>query len=330
MRSMISVDHPDALINGYDTKVIMDCNYSALREIIRGRQVVILSEKDLEYGVVADEKMKKELCLDNFSVADARFRIKDKNYGREDSCCLSGMFLGDRDEGDDHNYLVSKFEDNYKVLELGDKEIIDLLMDKKVIHQPYGYAEDNGNVEHLITENFLNHFFLLRKEKRFLLYDEFIDVRIFIRMINSKGSAHESLMPYDVRCLDINQKVLYWMHTNSLRYIEDNADKTDFTVDFSVESERLQAQYFLTRFHSNKLWNLDPTCIFCFRISAFVLPGFVPDNEAQEFTEGNIAVSYKDGERYKIDSIHVNSDICYDLSSIRDWIKWHFYDISLA
>jgi hypothetical protein len=37
-----------------------------------------------------------------------------------------------------------------------------------------------------------------------------------------------------------------------------------------------------------------------------------------------------DGAKYAIDSIHFNSDICFDIEELNDLIDGHYYDISLA
>ena len=79
------------------------------------------------------------------------------------------------------------------------------------------------------------------------------------------------------------------------------------------------AQYYLTRFHSNLNWRINPVCVLCFRMSAFLLPGLTPLISVKEIPKDMITQNTITGERYRIDSVYVNSDICTGIEDVRKW-----------
>ena len=135
------------------------------------------------------------------------------------------------------------------------------------------------------------------------------------------------LTPADIRDFDVNNMLLE--HLGKVSDIFTEEDMNDITFTFSMVSEKIQAQYFVTRFHSNPNWDLNPVCIFGFRIAAFILPG-TADISEETPPDKMIARSLIDGLKYKIDSIHFNSDICSDMDEIKNLLEGHFYDVDRA
>ena len=62
-----------------------------------------------------------------------------------------------------------------------------------------------------------------------------------------------------------------------------------------------------------------PTGILCYRFSAYVLPGKVSE---EAITEEKCVVNTKDGTKYLIDQIQINSEICRSISKLKDWIDY--------
>ena len=69
--------------------------------------------------------------------------------------------------------------------------------------------------------------------------------------------------------------------------------------------------------------------IFNIRISAFVLPGTIPPKKAKKMPIKKKTVKTDCGSEYVIDSIHLNSNICFDMGEFNDLLKGIFYEVFL-
>ena len=326
---MITSDHKDAMINGYDMNMIIDGGSEVMKEVIRDRKVYIVSAADCDSGTLLDDKQTIKMEKRRTSYCNIFIR----NKGGKEINCAETLEMSELRENEGLFYIGINNDDSGKIKyakKLSQEEFYDFLKDKELCFA-VSYIEQNGNVENNILQDFCSKFFHLREEDRFLLTDESIDVRMYQQRVDgSNNDIPDSLKPLDIRDFDTNEKLLTWMSGEARDFIEANGDKTDFTTRFSAVSLTTKAQYFLTRFHSNNLWNKNPTNIYCFRISAYLLPGKASANKIKGLTDDKIAYSLDDRTKYFIDSIHFNSDICYDLSSCKDWIKWHYFDVTFA
>ncbi|MBQ3379899.1 MAG: hypothetical protein IJS94_01735 [Clostridia bacterium] len=191
------------------------------------------------------------------------------------------------------------------------------------------FAEDCCGVEEVISRKMQEYVFALRKEDEYYLYDSFFCVQIFLQKISDVGaasaSAPELMQPSDIRDYDVNEKILSKLTKESNGFYHDA-----MTICYAAESEKLQAQYCLIKFHSNREWDLDPVCILNFRLSSFILPHTVSAEKAADIPEDRIVYDTKSKERYMIDSIHMNSDICSGLSEFYELIETFMYNITLA
>ena len=241
--------------------------------------------------------------------------------------------IDDGNEADGGTYLCIKDRfplpshsvDGISVTHPSIEELIPMIVGKRLTFRT-SFVEDNCNVENVFNEKIQEHFFALWRKDEYYLYDDFFRVHVFLKRVSDGSTAdHEYMEPIDVRDLDINEKMLSTLQRECIPY-----DNEAMRIQYVSESEKLQAQYFLTKFHSNRDWELDPVCILNYRISAFVLPCVVSVEKAATVTEDKIARDLKSGVQYVIDSIHVDSDICFTLTEFDDLIKCFFGNIGLA
>ena len=59
--------------------------------------------------------------------------------------------------------------------------------------------------------------------------------------------------------------------------------------------------------------------VLCYRFSAYVLPGTVPEGSVKE---DKCIVNLKNGTRYQLDQIQINSEKCESVSELKDWIDY--------
>ena len=131
----------------------------------------------------------------------------------------------------------------------------------------------------------------------------------------------------DVKDFDVRQKITAILDKNSKEYY--SAD-SDHSFEYESWSKTVRASYFVTRFHSDPLWEADPVCLLNFRLSVFVLPGTISPCKSKRFSANKLACETINGDQYVIDSIHFNTDICFNLQEFEKLIDAYFYEISLA
>ena len=204
-------------------------------------------------------------------------------------------------------------------------ELVSMILGKRLIYYNK-FAEDHCEVENTINWRMRNDVFNIINEDEYYLYHEFFCVQIFLQRISeTDAEEHTTMTPSDVRSYDITEKMLSKLTEESNSFYNDA-----ITIRYEMESEQLQAQYFLSKFHCNREWDLDPICLLNYRIASFILPGTFPTEKARELTEDKIVCDTYTGDKYVIDSIHIDSDICSDLSEFNKWLERYIYNISLA
>ena len=204
-------------------------------------------------------------------------------------------------------------------------ELVSMVSGKRLIYYNK-YAEDYCGVEDTVNRHMRDDVFNVFNEDEYYLYHEFFRVNIFLQRISETDTEEYTTMtPSDVRSYDITEKILSKLTKESNAFYDDA-----ITIRYEMESEKLQAQYFLSKFHCNREWDLDPVCLLNYRISSFILPGTFPAEKARELPEDKIVCDTNTDDKYVIDSIHIDSDICSDLSEFNKWLETYMYNISLA
>lgn len=184
---------------------------------------------------------------------------------------------------------------------------------------------DTCAADETLSKKLHEYIFKLRNEKAFYYSDQYFDVRIFLQRVSADDDPEcRYMQPIDVRNLDINAKLLSILKEKSSWFFGDAE-----TATYAAESEKLQAQYFLSKFHSNRNWSADPVNILNCRISAFELPCSISLGKARAAAKDRIANDRKNRIKYMIDSIHVNTDICFGVSEFRELFEDLMYGISL-
>ena len=307
------------IINGYDDidMIITDLSEKDIRRLVSGRKFAII-------------RISEEL-ITNYQ----RKRIGQKFYPKY----LLGINLDDYvlqiDDGKDTTsriYLCIKKKlpkyrhvDGVSISYPSIEELITMISGKRLIFC-VAFAEDYCCVEEEINERLQGDVFNLRIRSENYLYDEFFCVQVFLQEVTDADTGIDTLMkPTDIRNYDINSKILSKLKDECNQFYDDA-----LTIQYELVSERLQAQYFLSKFHSNRKWDLDPVCILNFKLASFVLPRTISAQEVVDIPADRIVCDIKSGTRYVIDSIHMNSDICSNLSELNSLIERFMYNIGLA
>lgn len=206
-----------------------------------------------------------------------------------------------------------------------------------------GIAWGIGGNQEEEKRKFIENELLIVRDKRYeeqMLYDVFHDVKIFLTKVadgneNSKEFHTENASDFDIipRIMD----VLKNEYKDSSTFFEDKDGKSetktypdDFCVEFESGSDKMQASYFLTRYHSNPAWYLDPVNVLCYRLAVFVLPGSITKEQTTGLPEEKLTVRLTDGSVYRIDSILQNGDILFDLNDFSKLVGGLFCEISMA
>lgn len=197
------------------------------------------------------------------------------------------------------------------------KELISFLRGKELvlITNWMGY----GNMENLKVNDFLKNILFVWKEcgSKFIRKDEFCDVRVFVTRIGDNSDTTNSLCLEDVRNFDIRKRIIDQFAEKSRKLYN---KKDYYCAEFETQTKDVQAAYFLTRFHSNTLWEADPVNIVNVRVSMFVLPGAISSRKAKKVPLKKKTRNIVSGTEYMIDSIHCNSDVFYDFDEFKQYI----------
>ena len=242
------------------------------------------------------------------------------------------LHIEEYDSGKDKYHTHFKPANGISVTYPSVDELLPLIRGKRLIFS-CEYAENECDVESRINRNLQEAIFDFRKENvrkvnKYYLYDKYFDVKVFLRRITKERTNGSNFMtPADIRDFDINSKLLETLTEPGRCFDGDDAKN----VKYASVSDKLQAQYFLSKFRINWGWDdKNPICIFNYRLSAFLLPDNVLESDALTIPDDRIATDEKSGIRYVIDSIHVNSDICFGTSEFSDLIDGLIVDIGLA
>ncbi len=300
------------MINDYNMKILISGNQAVFRNntytLIRVKNTPLVEKKLGTYE-------------------RARYIDVVKTGHKEEKDIREILFMRRKE---DLSYRMTRTWDILETIEIcKDHDNFDILKDKDLFYKAsFEGADSDGNAEKNICEHFVDHMLHLRDKDYHYLYDNYYDIRVYLREIGPQSIINDEWMrPIDIRNLNLNRIILDKLEKCSKWYLKPGLN--DFTTEFATVSDKMQAQYFLTRFHNNTAWDPNMVCIMCFRLSAFVLPGYMSADMARGLPRGKCTRDNSDGSRYAIDSIHFNSDICFDVDEFLDLINEHLYAIGL-
>ena len=305
------------IINTYDMDIVMSGDQKkAIRKLLKDRSYILLT-------------MESPNCSDIHinSAYSCQVTGKDESNQPGNQCVL--WLNNERKIDMDVNDVArgNKEEIEKCLNHPSVDELLDILKNKELKFSICYYGGGCGNNEQILNRDFLENILLLHEdeEQLFLMEDSFFDVKIFLQKIDDETSGQKYMKPFDIRKLNINNRILGLLEKESYQF-----DKDGLVVKYEGISNTIQSQYFVTKFHSNPLWDRDPVCILVYRISAFLLPGTIPFKDAAELKKSKTALNVEDGSRYMIDSIHFNADICFDWLEFKQLIEFYNYVIASA
>ena len=304
------------IINCYDdiNMIISSLGEEDIRRLVSGREFAVI-KIDADY-LKKPRYERKFHPLNHLGVHFDTYTLQVD--GKDNSGGRTYLFIKDK---------LPKFKqvDGIDISYPSIEELISMLSGKRLIYYNK-FAEDHCNVEDTVNRHMQDDVFNLINEDEYYLYREFFRVQVFLQRISETDTEEYTTMtPSDVRSYDITEKILSKLTKESNAFYDDA-----ITIRYEMESEKLQAKYLLTKFHSNREWDMDPVCILNYRIASFILPGTFPAEKACELSEDKIVCDINNGDKYVIDSIHIDSDICSDLSEFNKWLERYIYNISLA
>ena len=185
--------------------------------------------------------------------------------------------------------------------------------DKELVFGGY-YTDDGGDTEGIYRKFFLDNYLKLRRPLKGNVYNIFYDIRLYLSHVGENTQI--GLSSEDIRDLDINSSLIEFLKERTQGYCYNKPE--DYSVVFEAQSDMAKASYFLRCFHGGLYYD-DPMGILCYRFSAFVLPGMVPEGS---FTEDKRVVNLKNGTAYMLDQIQINTEICNSISEFKDWIDY--------
>ncbi len=307
------------IINGFDDIkfTITDLTADTVRNLVAGREFAVIKVPPEVYN----NPLKYHYCY---------FDLNAIILGM----CLEAYTLEIKgnDNSGDRTFLWIKVNLNIKPRKVkGVKitypsvgELIDMLSGKKLVFSVHFVRENS--VEESVNDKIQEYVFNVRSDKEYYLEDRLFDVKVFLQKISRTGQLdYDYSEPIDIRNLDVNGKMLSILNKASNSFYGDA-----WTVNYASESPELKAQYFLSKFHSNRKWDADPVCILNCRMSAYVLPCVKTKKTMKDFPEDRIVFDTENENLYVIDSIHVNTDICFNLKEFEEIFGWFTSSIALA
>lgn len=187
-------------------------------------------------------------------------------------------------------------------------ELLEFLADKELVINNH-YIDDMGDMETKIVRTFISDILMLRKHPEKIYRDMFYDVRIYATREGSNRFFAD-----DVRNFDVNDKVLGSVREETQEYRYNLPE--DFSVEFELKSETSAATYFLRCFHSKTDGWMG---ILCYRFSVLVLPEVEHEEETFLRDDREQITDVVNGINYKIESIHVNSEMVRNTDDLGAW-----------
>ena len=334
--AIISNSHMEMVINGNQTDVI--------REILKDRSFAVgkmPADKHFTwYEVFAKPRTPYVIVL---AIRNAGEKT------RFDNCkcylCLNRYRNADKESETDFTEKVENAKKKGCTVNfMSVQEMQEYLQGKElVLKNGAGIAWGIGGNQEEGKRKYIENKLLIVRDKCYegqMLYDVFHDVKIFLTKVadgkeNSKGFHTEKASDFDIipGIMDILKKE----YKDSSTFFEDKDGKRetitypdDFCVEFESRSDEVQASYFLTRYHSNPAWNLDPVNVLCYRFAVFVLPGSITKEDVSGLPKDKLTIRKADGSVYRIDALLQNGDILFDIAEFAELVGGLFCEISMA
>ena len=304
---------------------------AVIREILKDK-VFALLEISSERSEITSKRVLRYVDCSSLLCA-----IRSKADNKRFICCDYFLCINNREGNGKENlqrvldYRRSDLEERKPNIEMKltfpvIDEFLSFMEDKELVFNDY-YRDYGGDTEGIYRKYFLDIYLRIKASKLrdHLIYDEFYDVRIFITRIgNDPSLSVDKLTAADVRNFDIDSLLHEYLREKTTGYYCNSSFDYDF--DLEAQSDMAKASYFVKQFHGIHWYNHerhhDPEGRLCYRFSVFILPGIVPVDEAKALSEDKRAFNFVDGTEYKIDSIHINTEICSDISEFKDWIEY--------
>jgi hypothetical protein len=327
-----------AIINDNDMEIILKGDQeTAIREMLRERFFALLKMpvKKQHTSPVSSSvfvghmhgwsthslAIRKKGCLTVFEDCEyylSIYHLRGNEFIERDGSCVNLKDLFDRSI---ERIAFPGTEVMYPSVD----EFLAFMADKELVCLT-NYIEHH-NMEIVKSRHFLNNYMLMREnyDKRYFRHDDYHDVRLFLTRVEEEGAyAEHGLYPDDIRLFDVKDKII-----NYLRKISEECfcDKSDYYYEYESQSPEIRAVYFATRFHSNPAWDANPVNLFNFRICTFVLRGTISPKKAKKLPLKKKTMKTECSSEYVIDSIHLNSNICFDLAEFKDLLKGLFYEV---
>ena len=200
-------------------------------------------------------------------------------------------------------------------------DLLVFLEDKELLFNEY-YIDGAGSVEEIYRNFFLDFDLRIRSDRGRTVYNEFYDVRTYVtRICDSDAKSPDCLASADIRKFDLDQRLLDRVYKTHDAFCYKNPN--DFLAVFETQSKSAQAVNLLKVVYRGFENEEHPLAILCYRFSVFELPNSV--SGAKRMLRPNKRTCYlSDGTEYKIDSIHINTDICGDLDGFEQWLEDDF------
>ena len=211
-------------------------------------------------------------------------------------------------------FRYSEMNDKEPDMEYPDlDDFLAFVEDKELVFGGY-YTDDGGDTEYIHRKFFFDMNLKLTKIGSHPVFNVLYDIRFYLT--STEDNEQSGMLSEDIRNLDVNSVMLEYMNERTKGYCYNNPK--DFSLVFEAQSEMAQSSCFLRCFYGNPSRE-GPLGILCYRFSAYILPGKASE---EDLTDDKCVVSKKDGTKYLIDQIQINSEICRSISELKDWIDY--------
>jgi hypothetical protein len=333
-----------AIISNRDMEMVISGNQTdVLREILKDRSFAVgklPADKHSWYEVLAKPSTPYMIVLAIRNAGEKTRFEHCKQY-----LCLNRYRNADKEIESEFIKKIDNVEKKGGTVEyMSVKQVQEYLYGKELVFKSgAGIAWGIGGNQEEGKRKFIENKLLTVRGKCYegqILYDVFHDVKIFLTKVadgneNNREFHTEKASDFDIipRIMD----VLKTEYKESSTFFNDEDCKgepitypDDFCVEFESSSDEVQASYFLTRYHSNPAWNLDPVNVLCYRFAVFVLPGSITKEDVSGLPENKLTIRKADGTVYRIDALLQNGDILFDIAEFAKLAGGLFCEISMA
>lgn len=314
------------ILKPFEQEIIMKGDQTVtIRRMLKDKQFAVVKLPDIE------GKYPYQVWIYGVSICAIREQGSDTPYRQ----CNRYLCIDDKkEEGEDNGKddFKERLEFVFRYSEMPDPDaepdmeypdlddFLTSMADKELVFGGY-YTDDGGDTEYVYRKFFFDMNLKLRTSSYRPVYNVLYDIRFYL---TSAGENEQSgMVSEDIRNLDVNSAMLEYMNERTKGYCYNNP--RDFSLVFEAQSEMAQSSCFLRCFYGCYDDDEHPTGILCYRFSAFVLPGKASKDA---LTDDKCVVNTKDGTKYLMDQIQINSEICRSISELKDWIDYDLNSVA--